>query len=335
MTILMTRFIPGVAASSVVQYVNQGYASRTSDDYNALGAVGGTEYTIDGATNGGADRRLATSPIAEMIQEMRVETANFDAGFGHSTGIGISMMTRTGANDLHATGTWLYWNNRWNSPHLFQRQVYYRNIANALASGNNALADQLASTSIMAGGFSKSLNLTVGGPVYIPKLINGKNKLFFFFNFGWNRELRIGANASGINTVPTMANRTGDFSRLLNVNAQYQIYDPLSVVADPARPSHYIRTPFAGNIIPSNRINNPMYNFYLKRIPAPTATRSIPGRSLSITTAPPATPTPLPTKSMAIASTITTPKSTASSSGWPRAISPRGWGTGHGKPSSP
>src|SRR3954470_24320545 len=136
MTILMTRFMPGVAASSAVQYVNQGYASRTSDDTASLAAVGGNEWTIDGATNGGASRRLATSPIAEMIQEVRVETANFDASFGHATGIGISIMTRNGTNDLHGSGTWLYWNNRLNSPHLFQRQTYYRNIANANAIGN-------------------------------------------------------------------------------------------------------------------------------------------------------------------------------------------------------
>jgi hypothetical protein len=271
MTILMSRFMPGVGASAVVQYVNQGYASRTSDDTASLIKVGGNEWTIDGATNGGDSRRLATSPIAEMIQEVRVETANFDASFGHATGIGVSIMTRTGANDLHGSGTWLYWNNRLNSPHLFQRQVYYRNIANALASGNTAQANSLASQSIMAAGFSKSLNLTLGGPVYIPKVINGKNKLFFFVNFGWNRELRIGANASGINTVPTAANRAGDFSALLNVNAQYQVYDPLSVRVDPARAGHYIRTPFSGNILPSSRINNPMYQFYLKRIPASNA----------------------------------------------------------------
>jgi hypothetical protein len=123
----------------------------------------------------------------------------------------------------------------------------------------------------MAAGFSKSVNLTLGGPVYIPKLIHGKNKLFFFTNYGWNRELRIGANASGINTVPTAANRTGDFPKLLAVNSQYAIYDPLSITPDPARPSHFIRTPFAGNIIPGNRITNPTYSFYLKRIPAANA----------------------------------------------------------------
>src|SRR5262249_22113723 len=159
-------------------------ASRTSDDTASLIAVGGNEWSIDGATNGGAGRRLATSPISEMIQEMRGETANFDAAFDHSTGLAISMMTRNRPHTLHGPGTWLYWNNRWNSPHLFQRQTFYRNVANATAAGDTAKVNSLLSQGIMAAGYSKSVNLTLGGPVYIPKLINGKNRLFFFANYG-------------------------------------------------------------------------------------------------------------------------------------------------------
>jgi hypothetical protein len=269
MSVLLTRFVAGVNASADVQYVAQGYVNRTSSDYSALGAVGGSEWTIDGATNNGSDRRLATSPNSEMIQEMRVETGNFDASSGHGTGIGISMMTRNGANDPHGSASWEYWNNRWNSPNLFQRQVYYRNIANARASGNIASANQLASAPILPAGFGKSFTLTLGGPVYIPKVINGKNKLFFFLNYSWDHDLRIGANASGVDTVPTLANRKGDFSQLLNVGAQYQVYDPLSVRTDAARATHYIRTAFPGNIIPSSRISNPMYSFYVNKYPNP------------------------------------------------------------------
>jgi hypothetical protein len=75
MPILLTRFVPGVNASATVQFVNQGYISRTSDDYSALGRIGGSEWTIDGATNNGRDRGLATSPNAEMLQSCRPATA--------------------------------------------------------------------------------------------------------------------------------------------------------------------------------------------------------------------------------------------------------------------
>jgi len=275
MAILLTRFVSGVNASQIVQYVNQGYASRTSADYSAVGSIGGSEWTLDGLTNNGYNRQLATSPLGEIVEELKVETAVFDASFGHSTGISVNQMTRSGVNDPHGSANWQYWNNRWNAANMFQRQNYYTAINAANAAGNSALAQQLASSSIQAAGFSKSVDLTFGGPVYIPKLINGRNKLFFFFNFGWNNELRIGPNGSGITTVPTPANLTGDFSSLLLVGPQYTISDPLTVRPDPARPGHYIRTPFSGNIVPTNRIINPMYNAYLKLLPLPnTATPS-------------------------------------------------------------
>jgi hypothetical protein len=276
MAILLTRFVAGVNASQIVQYVNQGYASRTSADYSAVGSIGGSEWTLDGLTNNGYNRQLATSPLGEIVEELRVETSVYDASFGHSTGISVNQVTRSGVNDPHGSANWQYWNNRWNAANLFQRQNYYSAIDAANASGNTALASQLASSPIQAAGFSKSADLTFGGPVYIPKVINGRNKLFFFFNFGWNNELRIGPNGSGITTVPTAANLAGDFSDLLKVGPQYTISDPLTVRPDPARPGHYIRTPFAGNIVPSSRIINPMYAAYSKLLPAPN-TATAPG----------------------------------------------------------
>jgi hypothetical protein len=273
MAILLTRFVAGVNASQVVQYVNQGYASRTSVDYSALGGLGGSEWTLDGLTNNGYSRQLATSPLGEIVEELKVETSVYEASFGHSIGISVNQMTRSGVNDPHGSANWQYWNNRWNAANMFQRQNYYRAIDAANGSGNTALANQLASQPIQAAGFSKSVDLTFGGPVYIPKLINGRNKLFFFFNYGWNNELRIGPNGSGITTVPTAANIAGDFSSLLQVGPQYTIADPLTVRPDPARPGHYIRTPFPGNVVPANRIINPMYSAYTKLLPRPnTAT---------------------------------------------------------------
>ena len=63
----------------------------------------------------------------------------------------------------------------------------------------------------------------------------------------------------------------GDFSDLLRLPnpAQYQIYDPLTVRRDPDNPSRFIRTPFAGNIIPASRIVNPLYRLYEQMVPPP------------------------------------------------------------------
>ena len=148
MPVLLTRFVTGVNSSAAVPYVAQGFVNRTSSDTSAPGGVGGNEWTIDGATNNGSDRRLASSPNSDMIEEVRIETANFDASFGHGTGLGISMMTRSGTNATRGTLNYQYWNNQWNAPRYFAKRNYYANIEQARARGDNALADSLASQKI-------------------------------------------------------------------------------------------------------------------------------------------------------------------------------------------
>ena len=137
-----------------------------------------------------------------------------------------------------------------------------------MVAGNQALADSLRAQPIVAGdGKTNQYAATFGGPVVIPRLYSGKDRLFFFLSFvGFN-----GRNTGSSNrTVPTMENRQGDFSQLLNVDAsRYQIYDPLTVRPDPARATHYIRTPFAGNLIPQSRVVNPVYAPYVKFLPKP------------------------------------------------------------------
>ncbi|PYV26594.1 MAG: hypothetical protein DMG27_06295, partial [Acidobacteria bacterium] len=66
---------------------------------------------------------------------------------------------------------------------------------------------------------------SLGGPVDIPKLYDGRNKTFFFFSYeGYRRRQASTAKA----TVPTVAMRNGDFSQLVNGEGQYniQLYDP-------------------------------------------------------------------------------------------------------------
>jgi hypothetical protein len=76
-------------------------------------------------------------------------------------------------------------------------------------------------------------------------------------------------STNGLFTVPTANNRKGDFSDLLALGSQYQIYDPLTVRPDPARPGSFIRTPFPNNIIPANRFD-PVMAKMMNAYPAPT-----------------------------------------------------------------
>ncbi|MGE0406219.1 MAG: TonB-dependent receptor, partial [Candidatus Korobacteraceae bacterium] len=98
---------------------------------------------------------------------------------------------------------------------------------------------------------------TIGGPVYLPKLYNGRNRSFFFFSF--NGYTTRGASSTNITSVPTAAFRNGDFSSLISPSLapadRRVIYDPATTRANPANPAQFIRDPFPGNIIPANRLD--------------------------------------------------------------------------------
>ena len=113
----------------------------------------------------------------------------------------------------------------------------------ATAAGNQTLADQIRSTPSNPAGHANNYAATLGGPVILPKVVNGRNKLFFFFSFDGFEDRKPTENTFN-HTVPTLQQRQGNFSDLLSVNAaRYQLFDPLSVRADPSRPGHYLRDP--------------------------------------------------------------------------------------------
>ena len=101
---------------------------------------------------------------------------------------------------------------------------------------------------------------TVGGPVLIPRIYNGRNRTFFFFSYEGERT-RQGLLFNSV--VPSPAEMAGNFA------AQNKIYDPLSTVPNPSG-SGNVRTLFPGNIIPANRLS-PQAIFYNKYIPAPNS----------------------------------------------------------------
>src|SRR5262249_26186375 len=110
--------------------------------------------------------------------------------------------------------------------------------------------------------------LTAGGPVWIPKVFNGKNKLFWFFAFEGLRDGAPSEDGVYLATVPTAAERQGDFSSLLKAGNGYTIYDPNTGAASGAQVA---RTPFPNNVIPQNRLN-PVAQKYLQFYPQPSGT---------------------------------------------------------------
>ncbi|MCL4851524.1 MAG: carboxypeptidase regulatory-like domain-containing protein, partial [Bryobacteraceae bacterium] len=264
---LLVYFTPGLQVRGTYRTVYQrqntampAVAYTPNNVGNHGGQDASNDHLIDGMPNLGSARRVAFMPHSDSVEEMKIETSNFDPSTGHAVGAVISLVTKAGTNEFHGAVTWMHAQQRWNATPFFTKQAYYRNIAQAEARGDTAQANALRSQPTQPSGHTNDYSASIGGPIL-------KDKLFFFFAVDGTRDKSAAAGNSM--TLPTMANRQGDFSDLLKVDAsRYQIYDPTSVRVDPDRPGHYIRSPFPGNILPQSRIVNSGYNAYLKLLPA-------------------------------------------------------------------
>ncbi len=254
--VTQVRFTPGIQANGANLYLAP-HSNIGGSDYNASGAP--NSWTLDGAPNAGPSRRIAYLPYTDAVSEFKVETSNFDAqGVG---GAAITMISKSGANDFHGTATWQHWQQRWQGRPFFAKKNYFQSIAAAEAAGNTTRANQLRNSEPIPPGRSHNWGASGGGPVIIPKVLHGRNKLFWFFSYNALKEVK-GEEASTFNrTVPTANARNGDFREMLSLPnpAQYIVYDPLTSVRDPARPNNYVRTQFPDNIIPRSRFVNPAY----------------------------------------------------------------------------
>jgi hypothetical protein len=208
-----------------------------------------SEVQIDGTTSvtagviGGLNR-LVYEPQVDAVHEFSVQVNGLPAEYGRFAGGVINVVTKSGTNSLHGS--------------------LYEFLRNSVLDANNFFANRAGRDK---GSFKRNQwGGTVGGPVVIPELYNGRDKTFFFFGFEGTNQ-RSQSVFSG--TVPIQAWREGDFSNLRTASgAPITIYDPLTGRPDPADPSKFIRSPFEGNRIPANRLN-PIAVNALKYFPQP------------------------------------------------------------------
>jgi hypothetical protein len=173
------------------------------------------------------------APSLEAITEFAVETNGFKAEFGRAGGGVITFVSKSGTNQYHGNAFDFTRNDAFDARGFFNltvpvyRQHYF-------------------------GG-------TVGGPVRIPKLYNGKDKTFFFASYEGFRN-RVGG-ATSVVGLPPPKFYTGDLrnavSRTRNADGSYllyKVYDPATTRFDPSI-SNYVRDPFPNNIIPQSRID--------------------------------------------------------------------------------
>ncbi|MFN0105120.1 MAG: carboxypeptidase regulatory-like domain-containing protein [Bryobacteraceae bacterium] len=200
------------------------------------------EFLMDGIPNNVSDR-VAYIPSVDAVEEFNVQTNALDAEYGHGGGMYVNLTTKAGGNGFHGTLYEFFRNDKLNANSFF---------------GNRAGSPRPIFRFNQFG-------LTAGGPVVVPKLFNGKDKLFWFFNW---EGLRQRTPVNYIFTVPTELQRQGDFSQTLDrAGVPFVIADPLTT-----RPSGttQTRTPFADNRIPAVRFNAIARNV-LARYPLPNA----------------------------------------------------------------
>lgn len=251
----LATIAPGMQWTGQPEY-RRPFDNAGTSSFNTMGGVGSNEYTIDGAPVTGTGRRVGFVPPSDAVEEFKLETATFDAAYGHTSGATVNVMTKAGTNTYHGSLYDQHWQQRWNATPHFTRNAFVQ----AVASGKKKANDQR-----QGPGRSNNFGGTLGGPVRLPKLYNGTDKLFFFFSYNGIYQSKAETTSSVNRTVPKMAWRQGDFSDLQAIDAtKYTIYDPRS-----ARlvKGHVVRTPFPGNRgIP---VLNSMYKYYEPLYPKP------------------------------------------------------------------
>ena len=187
----------------------------------------------------------------ESISEVKVITQGFQAEYGRSSGMQISAVTKSGTNSLHGSGYGIFTNSDWNS--------------RSWTNQKNGLPQPYSYQNIY--GYS------IGGPVVIPKVYNGRNKLFFFYAHEFKPSTIIGGSNVQLR-VPTALERAGDYSQTLDNNGK-----AIAPIID-----NTTGKPFPGSVIPASRLYAPGIAV-LNQYPLPTLTQA-PGTAFNYSAAP-------------------------------------------------
>ncbi len=184
--------------------------------------------SIDGAAGGQYNGSPSFTPPQEAVGELQVQTSNYTATQGFTQGANLNVSLKSGTNSPHGS-------------------VYYYGGGNGSLIANQYFNVVRGLPKSPSGPYFRR-GFAVGGPVYIPKVHDGRNQTFFFVSYEGIHRTQVLTQSL---TVPTVPERSGDFSALLGLGPQYQLYDPFSRL--PAANNRVSSSPLAGNIIPKSR----------------------------------------------------------------------------------
>lgn len=261
--------------NSVVQ--SRPFDNSAASDYSLGGGNSqSNEYLLNGVPNMQNSSRLpGFSPLQDSVQEVRVDLFESDASYGDTSGGTVNLVTKAGSNTLHGSVNWF----------------------NQFSAINAVSRCFTASCTASPATRQNQYGAYISGPVWIPKVYNGRNKLFFLYAFEGFKDT---VPAPGYTTVPTDAERKGDFSALLGAGTtvngtrctvggkpvtssynSYQLFDPWSAQPDtPCGTGAVIRQPLItngqANVIPQSRIS-PIALAYMKYFPEPNQKGNVDG----------------------------------------------------------
>ncbi len=193
------------------------------------GRFGTTAFLLDGAWDGAGDwDGVIYVPSVDELEEFRIQTNTFSPQYGLSMGSVVNAVTKSGTRDFHGDAFEFLRNNN------LDANNYFNNL-NGLARPQ----------------FKRNqFGFTAGGPVYIPRFYKQRDKTFIF---GTYEGLRQQTPTTLLTTVPTDLQRSGNFSQTFNQDGTLAtIYNPFTTQLANGQ---YVRTPFAGNVIPSTSLN--------------------------------------------------------------------------------
>lgn len=259
----LARLAPGINSAGGHSPGNPFDQEHASNDIIVSGTrSGNSEVSMDGASNMSGTNNTY-SPPSDLVQEFKIQTLAFDASVGHGTGAIVNVSNKSGANQLH--GSSYFFDSRLRATPWFVNNWLYNPATGPVTDAKRREGGN-------DGWLHQRWGDTLSGPLRIPKLYNGHNRTFWVFGFEGmyvRRQPTIRA------TVPTDAQKNGDFSGLLALGGRYQIYDPATGVDNGN--GQYRRQPFPENLV-APRIN-PVARAISNYWPTPNAQGTADGRN--------------------------------------------------------
>jgi hypothetical protein len=233
----LVKAVPGVVSTINLATAGPGGLSnisangaRVNSNQTMINGIGNTDTGSNGSVN--------VTVSIDSVEEFKILTGVYQAEYGRAMGAQINIVTKSGGSDLHGSGYFYHRNDSLN--------------ANNWLNNRNGLPRNIFRFN--------DFGFTLGGPVVIPKIVNGRQKLFFFVSEEFQRQLQ--PVATKFVTTPTAAERTGNYSSTVDLNG-----NPV-VIKDPNT-----GLPFPNNTIPTSRLYAPGVAL-LNVLPVPNVTNS-------------------------------------------------------------